>query len=329
MQQRFGRIQLSRIVPEWDDEQPINPRMLAGEVADVLRTLMPVDHLIHSLHASVTLSASTTGDRSITYGALADYFESASLGQPAETISTSAGPVQTAAVVIWRQWIGTITIEATSRALMVAGYAMPANDTQSSALIVGGHPSRSHFAPAETPSGSEEGYLKMRQTTQRQEGEKTAARDIFAEREKSRTLEQRVMELLAQSAIDKAQSQQFMDEAEQSRRDTSSERRARLKAEDELIRIEELLEPHMLAIEFLNPDNPLSPPEIREMFQCWICLTKDNEREPVKATSKGMDVLCRDWFKAQGEDVTGKKLSRFATALNSEDRKKGGAVARP
>ncbi|WP_157718968.1 hypothetical protein [Geopseudomonas guangdongensis] len=132
MTARFGRIQLDRITSEWEEGHPINPRLLAGEVAALLRTLAPADHPIHETYASAILSA-TPGGCVVTYSALADYFESASAGRPAATITTSAGPVPGAAVLIWRQWLHTLAEEATKRATLVAGFAIPANDSPGAA----------------------------------------------------------------------------------------------------------------------------------------------------------------------------------------------------
>ncbi len=174
--------------------------------------------------------------------------------------------------------------------------------------------SRAMGPPDEPGAGS-------RRPIQSQPGESSAAESLKAERATSQKKDAELARLYAQVT-------QLREENEQLHREKSEAVRAKRADEDELIRIKKQLELHMLEIEFLDSKNPLSPPEIREMFHCWRSLTKDNKRDPVKELSKGMEQLCSDWFKAQGGEVSGKKLSRFVTALNSDGRKNGGAIAR-
>lgn len=331
MLKHFGRIALGSIVNRWSDSHPSNPRFLASEVAATLRSMAPLTHPVGPRVAGVYHDGHASRDETIaiTHGALADYFDSVSSGNSATTLSTSSGEFPVANVLIWQHWIESVTLETVHRMGNVETLALPANSSASVALAANDPaPAINHEPPSAPPSGSAPGYLKMYQAKLRQEGERSAAEQLEAERAARLRSDREVVELRAQLAIKDAQVTQLQEESEQRRRGENDALRAKREVEDELIRIEELLEPHMLAIEFLNPDNPLSPPENREMFHCWRWLTKDNEREPVKAASKGMDALCSDWFKAQGEEVTGKKLGRFATALNLDGRKKGGAIAR-
>lgn len=178
MQTRTGRIPLNQVVQEWGSDQVLNPRTLAGEVAAALRTMMPENHPIHETHASAVLLASTKGSAFITYGALADYFDSFDIGQPAETINTNLGPAPANAVLIWRQWIGTLTTEACERALGVIFKAQPMNDSASIAMTVEGNLAHSQSKPPSTPSGSAPGYMQMRQASLRQEGELRASEQL-------------------------------------------------------------------------------------------------------------------------------------------------------
>lgn len=331
MLKHFGRIALDSIVTQWSDSHPSNPRFLASEVAATLRSMAPLTHPVGPREAGIYHDGQASRDETvtITHGALADYFDSVSSGHPATTLSTSSGEFPVANILIWQHWIESVTVETVHRMGNVEALASPANGSARVAFAANDPaPAINHLPPVDPPSGSSPGYLKMYQAKMRKEGEQSAAEDLDAERVARQCSDREVVELRAQLAIKDAQVTQLQEESEQRRRGENDALRAKREVEDELIRIEELLEPHMLAIEFLNPDNPLSPPEIREMFYCWRWLTKDNEREPVKAVSKGMEALCSDWFKAQGEDVTGKKLGRFATTLNLDGRKKGGAIAR-
>ena len=178
MRERFGRIKLNRVSAEWEAAHPINPRLLASEVAELLRTLAPPNQPIPETYVSAILSNPALRDSQISYGALADYFESTSQGNPCPTIATVAGPAPAADVLIWRQWFTTITNEATTRAALVAGLALPANDNASVAVAVSAAPVIRPLLTSQPPSGSALGYLKMRQANQRSEGERSAVEQL-------------------------------------------------------------------------------------------------------------------------------------------------------
>lgn len=332
MLNHFGRIALDGIVNRWSDSHPSNPRFLAFEVAATLRSLAPLTHPIGARYAGIYHDGQATRDETaaITHGALADYFDSVSSGQPAATISTSAGEFPVANVLIWQHWMESVTVETVRRMGNVEVLASPANGRASAALAANDPaPAINHLPPVAPPSGSSPGYLKMYEAKLRKEGEHSAAERLDAEKAARQRLEREVAELSAQLAIKDIQITQLQEENELRRRSESDAIRARREAEDELIRIEELLEPLMLQIEFLRPDNPFSPPEAREIFECWRALTNDNIQEPATATGKGMSALCEDWFKSRGEAVSAKKLGRFATTLTSSSRKTGGVVPAP
>jgi hypothetical protein len=332
MLKHFGRIALDSIVNRWSDSHPSNPRFLASEVAATLRSMAPLAHPLGSRDAGIYHDGQAGRDETvaITHGALADYFDSVSSGHAATTLSTSSGEFPVSNVLIWQHWIESVTVETVHRMGNVETLALPANSSGRVALAANDPaPAINHVPPSEQPSGSAPGYLKMYQAKLRKEGEYSAAEDLDAERVARQRSDREVVEHRAQRAIDSAQIAQLLEENEQLRRNENNAIRAKRESEDELILIEEMLEAFMLQIEFLRSDNPLSPPEQREMFECWRYLTDDNTREPVTAMGKGMEPLCEDWFKSRGENVTAKKLSRFATALNSSSRKMGGVVPAP
>lgn len=123
----FARIRLTDIAGEWAEQQPLNPRALALEVAAVLRTL-PDAQLLDLRIASTALFDPSTGSGRITHAALAGYFEGISQGTQPETILTSTGTAPTGAVWITRGWINQVTKEALQRAAFVAGLLLAAND---------------------------------------------------------------------------------------------------------------------------------------------------------------------------------------------------------
>lgn len=197
---RFGRIPLDRIIGEWEDGHPINPRRLAGQVAALLRTLAPAEHPIHETYASAILSAAP-GGCAVTHGALADFFDNASSGRPVATIATTAGPIPAAAVLIWRQWFHTLAEEAAQRAAMSAGFAIPANDSAGLAAVANGSPVARQADQPSPPSGNEPGYLKMRQAQQRREGERSAAEQLDAALIRAQRLEAENSSLVGRLAL--------------------------------------------------------------------------------------------------------------------------------
>ena len=331
MIKHFGRIALSDILAQWSDSHPSNPRFLASEVAAVLRSLMPDSHVIDARHVGVIHPGQTYPDASLTvsYEALAEYFDTASTGPPANAVNGTDGPLPASSLTIHVHWLDVIVKEATSRMAYVGALVAPVNQSTRITLVAGDRAPAPDCMPLlDQPSGSSPGYMKMRQAQLRNYAERNVFEELGSLDLRHQKAEQRVAELLATLAMRDARIAQQQEEEAQLRRSLSEAIRAKQETEDELIRIEEMLEPHMLAIEFLNPENHLSPPEVREMFSCWRWLSDDNSREPVKATSRGMDVLCREWFSAQKVEVTDKKVGRFATGLTTTARKRGGAVAR-
>lgn len=323
MTARFGRIPLDRITAEWEDCHPINPRLLAGEVAEVLRTMAPADHPIQEARASAILGASTQGGNAVTFGALADYFHSAGQGRTAVTIATSAGPVPASHVVIWRQWLDDLAREATARAVLVAGFAMPANDSVCVAEVANGSPAIRQVDQPPPLTGSEPGYLKMRQAQQRKEGERSAAEQLDAERIARQQDVRELIELRAMLAIKDAQVLQLREESERLHRELSDVRRIKRAAEDEMIRMEEQLEDAMAFAECLRPDNEVSPPELRTAFQCWRKITQDGTHNPAGPGGRGVHTLAADWLKRSGLKLNPTETDRLFAVVSWRKRGSG------
>lgn len=227
-----------------------------------------------------------------------------------------------------RAWLNRTTTEAAQRVALVAGLVLVANDCDSRASIVSGAASTSYTRPA-LPSGSEPGFLKMRQAQQRQQGEHSAAAQLDAERTGRQQLELEVIGLRARLAIKEAQNAQLIEECEQHRRDASDQRRAKLEAEDAQIVMEEQLEKVMVLAEFMNADNPLSPPDGRELVECWGDVTHDGTVDPTKSSGNGWHIICAAWLNNHTASPSEIKCKRFAALLTPLASKKGGTIPTP
>ena len=319
----FGRIKLDGIYSDWASGHHLNPRLLAFELAATLNTLAPLAQPIQPLHASIFSEGRSDRNIQITHGALADYFTAASNGRLATTISTSAGPVPAAHVLIWRKWIERLVDEATARTELAAGFAQPANDSASVSMAVNGFAATSHAPTPVIPSNSSI-VLKAQQAQLRREGEKSACEQLDEHQIARERAEQKVVELSAQLETKTTQNQQLIDEMELQRRELNEERRARREAEDESIRMEEQLEQVMGLAEFMNQANQLSPPDGRLIVECWCDVTQNGTTAP----SVGWGATVNKWFKARGVTLPAVKVRLFVTALTGAARKKGGAIAR-
>ncbi|THG83901.1 hypothetical protein E5198_06285 [Pseudomonas sp. A-1] len=320
MSARFGRIPLDRIITEWEDGHPINPRLLAGEVAALLRTAAPADHPIHEAFASAILSA-MPGGCAVTHGALVDYFEGAGSGRPPAMITTTTGSVPASAVLVWRQWINRLADEATSRALYVAGRAIPAGDSSNIAMAANASPTASQTEQPPLPSGSEPGYVAMRQREQRREGERRAAEQLEA---KDIALQHALSREAAKDAIIatmKAQLQLSREEAE-------DERRRRIESDRARAELAEQLREHAGIIEFVNPENALSPVEGRRLVAIWCELTENGTVDAATDSGIGVGTLARDWWRKHVGEPSDTEVKRLRWALTWPARKGGGVVAR-
>lgn len=329
MLKHFGRIALSSIVNRWSDTHPSNPRFLASEVAATIRSLEKLNSSINPQYASVYHSGQAGRDEtiSITYGALADYFDSASTGHPASTLNTSSGEFPVANVLIWQHWFQLITVETVHRMGNVETLVLPANGSVSVALSANDPaPSTSHARPSPPPSGSSPGYLKMYQTKLRKEGEQSAAEDLDAEKAARQHLEREVVELRAKIDYKDAQVTQLRDDAEVARRELSQALRQKQQDNDEIIDLEERLEDAMALAECLRADNPISPPEIRLAFECWRTITRDGTHNPAGAGGRGVHGLVEDWLNNNGYKLNKEATERLCAVVSW--RKRGAGAIR-
>ncbi|PMU11867.1 MULTISPECIES: hypothetical protein [unclassified Pseudomonas] len=324
----FGRIKLDGIYSDWASGHHLNPRLLASELAATLETLAPLNQPIQPLHASVFSEGRSDRNIQITHGALADYFTAASTGRAVTTISTSSGPIPATNILIWRKWIERLVDEATTRSELAAGFAQPANDSRRLSIPFGGSAVANFEPPPPHLSGSAPIVLKAQQAQLRREGEKTASAELDEARSGRQRAELENIELKAQLSIEKARSQQFMEEAESFRRESSDERRARLEIEESLLSMEERLEEVMALAEILRADNEFSPPELRLMVLCCRELSNDCTVDAVAEKGIGLREQVRRWLEKRAEKPAEIQIDRFATALTLLSRKKGGAPTR-
>ncbi|MFC0668938.1 hypothetical protein ACFSKY_07790 [Azotobacter chroococcum] len=318
----FEHIPLDKIAREWDDgHPPINPYLLASEMAALLRTLAPADYPIEKTHVSAILSNSAHGREGITYGELATYFDSASQDKAAATITTSSGAIPAASVLISRQWVNALANEATKRATQVAGLAFPANDSFNVAMVANASPIASYAEQLPILSGSEPGYLNMREAHLRRKGESSAAEQLDAERTARQRAERSEADKEAIIVALKAQLQRVHWECEGLRQEFNKSERERVKLAEQLCE-------HAGIIEFMNPDNPLSPVEGRRGVSAWCELTENGTFDPVAENGVGMGELARRWWKDRFGEPAGAVVRHLRWALTWPARKKGGMVAK-
>lgn len=313
--QPFGRVRLTQVVESWAAEHPLNPRLLASELADVLRTIGPSIQVLDHTAASVTLYDPTTGAGGVTIEALADYFDRYSAGAPADTIETTNGAAQAGAVLLSKPWIGRLESEAEARATIAAGLQQvaPAPIATGGAL-----PTEQHQPPL---SGSAPECLALRQAQQRQEGEQSAREQLDATKQLAERLTLENERLRATLATLEQRHQQTQEEAEQHRRAAAEDRRQRTLAEDQL-------REHAGIIAFMDPDNPLAPVEGQRIVAAWCELTNNGTEDNVSAKGKGLSELIRTWLAANIGGHAAVTIKRYTWALTWAARKKGGAVAR-
>lgn len=322
-----GTIRLTSVAAEWAEHEYTNPRFLASGVAAFLRTLPPAQ-LLDPRIVTPALFDPVTGPGGFTAAALADYFEGVSQGTPPPTIRTSTGTAPTGAVLIARSWVNRATKEAAQRAAFVAGLVLIANDGDSLSMIVGGTSSTSS-APAAPPSGSEPGYLQMRQSQQRLQGERSAAEQLDTERAGRQRADTEAATLRGMLAAKDAEITRLREAEQQNQQALNDTARALRKASDDACALEEQLESVMGLAEFMNADNPLSPPDGRELVECWRALTQDGVTDPTKATGNGWHTLCGDWLNKHTELPSEIKRKRFAALLTPLASKKGGTLPTP
>ncbi|WP_152489441.1 MULTISPECIES: hypothetical protein [unclassified Pseudomonas] len=312
--QPFGRVRLTQVVESWAAEHPLNPRLLASELADVLRTIGPSTQVLDHTAASVTLYDPTTGAGGITIEALADYFDRYSVGAPADTIETTNGAAQAGAVLLSKQWIGRVESEAEARATIAAGLQQvaPAPAPNGGAL-----PTEQHQSPL---SGSTPECLALRQAQQRQEGEQSASERLEAAEQQAATLRKEIERRNAREQTLEQALQQAREEAERYRRAAAEDCRKLTLAEDQL-------REHAGIIEFMNPNNHLSPVEGRRSVMVWCEMTENGQTDPTTAGIGVGPLAGRLWQQHFGKpkEIVVKRLQWF---LTWPARKLGGAVAK-
>ncbi len=313
--QPFGRVRLTQVVESWAAEHPLNPRLLASELADVLRTIGPAEHVLNHTAVSVTLYDPTTGAGGVTIEALADYFDRYSAGAPADTIETTNGAAQAGAVLIARHWIGRLEIEAEARAKIAAGLQQVAPTPVATG---GALPTEQHQPPL---SGSAPECLELRQAQQRQEGEHSAREQLDAAEQLAQRLEQENERLRASLATLEQRHQQTQEEAERHKRAAQEDRRQRTLVEDQL-------REHAGIIAFMDADNPLAPVEGQRIVTAWCDVTHNGKTDPTAGTGIGLGELLRRWWRDRFGEPAAIVVRHMQWALTWPARKKGGAVAK-
>lgn len=331
MIKHFGRVTLRDVLAQWSDSHPYNPRFLASEVANTLRSLMPEAHPVDVRHAGVIHEGQAHLDTSLTvsYGALADYFDSACTGQPAKTVTTGDGPFPTSSISIQRHWLDSIVNEAMSRMAYVGAHAVPANQGARTAVVANDPaPATDRSHSLEPPSGSSPGYMKMRQAQLRKNGERSATEQLDAAHTRSQRTELEVIELHAQLAIRNSQISQLQEDIEQLRRGKSEAVRAKQEAEHDNIRMEEQLEQVMGFAECLRIDNPVSPPEMRLAYACWSELTQDGTCNPSAAGGRGVHRLVHAWLERNRHKLNKDETERLCAVVSWRKRGSGAIRSR-
>lgn len=231
---RIGRISAARVTDEWADTQALNPRALAFEMADALRSMSQPGATVPRDKALVMGVASHEGSDELTWHALADYFDGFGSGTYPARIVTLRGECQPSALLLDRTWLETLTSEAVARAEIAAGYAQ----AQPGTLTTTGAAALAPQQPV-TFSGSAPECLGLREAQQRRKGEASAAEQLDAALIAREQAEQEADHLRAQVAIVEAQLCQAQDEIEDWRREVTEERRERTKLAERLAESEQ------------------------------------------------------------------------------------------
>lgn len=303
------------MIDAWSASSALNPRLLASELAALLRTLAPASQPIGAHAATVVMFDTASGSGTLSFGTLAAYFERYSAEGVADTVETTTGSARAGAVYLARSWIGPLEVDTEARARIAVGLQQAHPAPRPSG---GAQPADQRQPPM---SGSDPECLALHQAQQRQAGERSAAEQLEVFEQRALLAEREVAKLQAKNQALEHSRQQALDEAEQERRSSSEERRQRTLIEDKL-------REHAGIIEFINPENPLSPELGRRLVAAWCELTKNGARDVVTETGVGLKKHCETWltthFGAPAEGV----LKRFVWALAWPARKKGGMVAK-
>lgn len=311
----FGRIRLDQVIDAWSASSAFNPRLLACELAALLRTLAPASQPIADHAVTVVVFDSATGPGSLSFGTLAAYFEHYSAEGQQGTIETTKGSARAGAVYLAKSWIGQLEIDTEARARIAAGLQQAHPAPRPSG---GAQTADQHQPPM---SGSDPECLALHQAQQRQAGERSAAEQLEVFEQRALLAEREVAKLQAKEQALEYSRQQALAEAEQERRSSSEERRQRTLIEDKL-------REHAGIIEFMNPENQLSPEPGRRLVAAWCELTKNGTYDVVTETGTGLKEHCRRWLTSNLGAPAEVVLKRFVWALAWPARKKGGMVAK-
>nr|WP_019366791.1 hypothetical protein [Pseudomonas luteola] len=168
MGSRPGRVALDKLISEWSDNCPLNPRHLAAEVADTIHSISQPETIIPRDRVVIMgLVEPTSGLDSLRMGDLADFFYAVTTGLTPTEISTANGSTRTGSVLLARSWIDTLVEEAEERAAAAAGYLTM---TGAPPEYFYGNASPVHNEP-EQRSGSDPELLALRQEELRQQGQ--------------------------------------------------------------------------------------------------------------------------------------------------------------
>lgn len=315
---RFGRIPLSRIVGEWAESSPYNPRLLAEWVAETVASLGPLEHPVNTLHVAAYSEGKALRGVLFTFGEVSEYFATLSKGSSTHPIRSGAQQFASSNVLVWRQWIEQVEREAIGRADMVAHLAIPAG----AAAIAAAANDSAPTAPIShtIPSGSAPGYLALRQAQLRLEGEKTAAEKLDDANGEAERLRQELETVRTRLIASDALLQQARDDAGAREREAGELRR-------EMQRLSEILSENAGVIAFMDEANPLSPAEGRRMIALWCDVTENGQEDPVTQRGVGLKELCTRWLSQHFGTVPDSTISRYTWALGWPARKSGGAVS--
>jgi hypothetical protein len=321
----IGRIRLNEIVGDWSENQALNPRLLAAEVADAIRSIsQPGTPVAQGYAVVVGLVDNGPPADIVTMWALAEYFDGVSIGCAPDSIITEGGSIRAGAVLLARNWLDRLVTEATERAAIASGLAQvieaaPGRFSNSVALA---------YTQPTPPSGSAPECLAIRQAQQRIEGEQSAAEHLEIEQAERQRLELEVIALRARLATKEAQVAQLIEEGELQRREISTEKRARREAEDAQIIMEVQLEDAMAFAECLRLDNPTSPPEMRMAFMCWRVLTRDGTHDPAARGGRGCHPLVDDWVSSTRTALNKDQTARLKAMVSWRKRGAGAIPTR-
>lgn len=173
----IGRIRLNEIVGDWSENQALNPRLLAAEVADAIRSTSPPNTPVAQGYA-VVVGLVDNGPPAgiVTIGALTEYFDGVSTGCAPDSMMTASGSIRAGGVLLARSWIDRLVTEATERAAIASGLAQ----VMEAAPVQFGSSAAPAYIQPPPPSGSDPECLAIRQAQQRKEGEQSAAEKLDA-----------------------------------------------------------------------------------------------------------------------------------------------------